>query len=192
MAAPETALHVVYLEDDELEFLLLERRLATLPLESVRLTRAEDVDQAMRHVLADGVDAYVVDLNLRGGRHGLKFVAEARRHGCTTPMVILTGADDAEQELAALEAGAQGFLSKNDVTPKLFLRTLRFARSSPRSTPRPRPPEGPPSRGAGHRRRAGGAGRRSCKPSPVRTVCGRTRSRPSARRADVAWGRLKG
>lgn len=45
----------------------------------------------------------------------------------TEPVVVLTGLDDERLGVEAVERGAQDYLAKDDLTPKLLGRTLRYA-----------------------------------------------------------------
>jgi DNA-binding response OmpR family regulator len=101
----------------------------------MRLLLAED-DQALRSVLERGLreNGYVVDAVERGddalhllgmydyalaildwrmpGRPGLEVIAEARRRGLPTPILMLTARDTLADRVAGLDTGADDYLVK--------------------------------------------------------------------------------
>jgi len=72
-------------------------------------------------------DACVVDHWLGQGRTGLELLREARRAGCDTPILLLTGNGEEELDVAALRAGAADYLEKAGLTAELTGRAIRYA-----------------------------------------------------------------
>jgi signal transduction histidine kinase len=92
-------------------------------------------DPTVRHVdrLADAVetrddavDIILLDLGLpdSSGFETLETMLEAAGD---EPVVVLTGLDDDSLGVEAVERGAQDFLTKHDLEPKLLQRTLKYA-----------------------------------------------------------------
>jgi serine phosphatase RsbU (regulator of sigma subunit) len=115
---------VLLVEDDEGDAILIR--------ECLREAGLADDDVIWCRTLADGVDALVekpscvlLDLGLpdADGLSGLHaIVAEVT----TTPVIVLTGRHD-RAGLDAVAAGAQDYLIKDDLTPELLDRTIRYA-----------------------------------------------------------------
>lgn len=82
---------------------------------------AEAVDA--RH--AD-IDVILLDLGLPDSRR-LETLETMLDASGTEPIVVLTNLDDERVGLDAVEHGAQDYLVKDDLTPKLLRRTLRYA-----------------------------------------------------------------
>src|SRR5205823_5004967 len=57
---------------------------------------------------------------------GLDLLAEARRRGCGGPVILLTGQNDWEVDLAAMESGAADFLEKGRLDATLLERSIRY------------------------------------------------------------------
>ncbi|HRD62908.1 MAG TPA: SpoIIE family protein phosphatase [Nocardioides sp.] len=116
---------VLLVEDDEGDALLVR--------ESLREAGLVDEDVTWCRTLADGVDALadrpscvLLDLGLpdASGLEALhRVVAEAPG---TTPVIVLTGRHD-RTGVDAVAAGAQDYLVKDDLTPELLDRTIRYA-----------------------------------------------------------------
>src|SRR5262245_3177444 len=99
----------VLVVDDERKVL---RSLRTgLEHEGYEVTSADNGDEACRLSLAQPFDCLVLDLMLPG-RDGLAVLAELRRAGRSTPVLILTARDAVEDRVAGLDAGADDYLVK--------------------------------------------------------------------------------
>jgi signal transduction histidine kinase len=74
----------------------------------------------------DAVDIILLDLGLpdSNGFETLETMLEATGD---EPVVVLTGLDDDSVGVEAVERGAQDFLVKDDIDPKLLQRTLKYA-----------------------------------------------------------------
>jgi serine phosphatase RsbU (regulator of sigma subunit) len=115
---------VLLVEDDEGDALLIR--------ECLREAGLADDDVTWCRTVAEGVDALLdrpscvlLDLGLPDaeGLSGLRaIVAEAT----TTPVIVLTGRHD-RAGFDAVAAGAQDYLIKDDLSPELLDRTIRYA-----------------------------------------------------------------
>lgn len=71
-------------------------------------------------------DVALVDLG-HGSARGLELVRAARRQGLTEPLIVLTGQDEGEMHLRAIDAGATDCLAKGGVTPAVLDRSIRYS-----------------------------------------------------------------
>jgi signal transduction histidine kinase len=83
--------------------------------------------------LADGIEAQsdetdlvLLDLNLPDST-GLDTLESMLGSAETTPVVVLTGLDDQQRGVQAVERGAQDYLIKDEVSPALLQRTIQYA-----------------------------------------------------------------
>ncbi|NAZ77903.1 response regulator [Kineococcus sp. T13] len=83
----------------------------------------EDGDQALELVARGDVDVLLLDLRMPR-RDGIATLEALRERGEVVPVLVLTTFDDDELVLAALRAGARGYLLK-DVTLEQVLSAIR-------------------------------------------------------------------
>jgi len=69
----------------------------------------------------------VLDLSLPDS-FGLDTLYRIQTKDATLPIVVLTGNEDQEMALAAVKAGAQDYLVKHELSGRLLLKTLQYAR----------------------------------------------------------------
>lgn len=119
-------LRVLLVEDDDGDAILVEEMLLDVAEsgETVALERVSTVSAALP--LARLADCVLLDLQLpdAAGLDGLeRILAEAP----TAAVVVLTGRQDDKAGIAAVGAGAQDYLAKDQVDGQLLLRALRYA-----------------------------------------------------------------
>ena len=77
-------------------------------------------------VSANFCDVILLDLGLPDST-GFETIAKMRASAASLPIIVLTGHDDPDFAVMALEAGAQDYLVKGDFTGGTLQRTLRYA-----------------------------------------------------------------
>jgi len=90
--------HLLIIEDDDLQYELYEESLG-----NYRLTRARDGSGALASIPADPPDLLILDHVLAGGELGLEFLPEFKELLPHVPIVIVSGALEVRQQLAALQ-----------------------------------------------------------------------------------------
>ncbi len=125
-----TEVRVLVLEDDDLDFTILQRHLETVQSPAYKLVRAADIDEARQAISSDAFDAALVDYRLSGGVTGLDFVTELGGRDAPFPIVLLTGMNAGELDKKAILSGAYDYIDKMALTRELADRALRFSISS--------------------------------------------------------------
>lgn len=101
---------------------IVRRGLAALLSRDPRFTvvaEAGSCDEALDAIAAHSPDAAVLDLSLRD-RSGLDFIREARSRGWTGRILVLSMHDEALYAPKVLDAGAQGYLMKDQAEDALL------------------------------------------------------------------------
>lgn len=81
---------------------------------------------AARDALTDDIDLVLLDLGLPDST-GVETLDAILSVGSSAPVVVLTGLDDEGVGVDAVEHGAQDYLVKDDISPRLLQQTLQYA-----------------------------------------------------------------
>ncbi|HET8654022.1 MAG TPA: PAS domain S-box protein [Longimicrobiaceae bacterium] len=123
---PSTALRVLLVEDDAGEALRVEELLgrSTTP---VQLRCVRSYREARAAIREDGYDIALLADRLASGS-GVELLHEARAAGVSRPFLLLTGGRGEPLPLdSALAAGAEDVLTRQELTPALLSRVIRYA-----------------------------------------------------------------
>jgi len=119
-------LRLLLIEDNPIDASVIQHFLAHTNGMHIESEHAERLSTGLAR-LADGrFDAVLVDLNLPDSS-GLDTVV--RTHACNprVPIVVLTGENADELALQAVKAGAEDYLCKSELEPRLLVRSIRYA-----------------------------------------------------------------
>lgn len=118
-------IQVVVIEDDPADALLAEEYLSE--------EESAEFDIRWTKTLAEGVEAItssthcvLLDLGLPDA-DGVSALEAVRQHAPRVPIVVLTGHSDRKAGTRAVNAGAQDYLVKSDVTPAVLARSIAYA-----------------------------------------------------------------
>ncbi len=117
---------ILLIEDNPDDALLLEVTLADVGSASFDLIHAETLADGLRELAGGAQDVVLLDLSLPDS-HGFDTFARAHAQSPGTPIIVLTGLDDEEMAVQAVQRGAQDYLSKNQLDGQLLVRSLRYA-----------------------------------------------------------------
>jgi PAS domain S-box-containing protein len=119
-------LSLLLVEDDPADTSLVIQQLDRADVCPYRLRMAVSVGEAEVTLANDAVDCVLLDLTLPDS-DGVASVERIHRVAPTIPIIVLTGRDESELALRAIEAGAQDFLVKGVVRGNSILRCARWA-----------------------------------------------------------------
>jgi signal transduction histidine kinase len=126
MPTEEKALRVLLVEDDPDDVLLVRATLGDVTSHKFDLTVAGHLREALALVSERPFDAALVDLSLPDSL-GLETFQKVHDQAPELPTVVLTGIDDEQMALNAVQAGAQDYLFKGQMTGSLLVRAIRYA-----------------------------------------------------------------
>ena len=118
-------LTVLVVDDDDNDGFLIKSGLARIDPQ-MRVDLVADCPAARRAVASGKYDAAVVDYRL-GSQTGLSLIESLRARGSTLPLILLTGQGGIDVDLDAMRRGASDYLSKNEMTPSMLERSIRYA-----------------------------------------------------------------
>ncbi len=116
-------MRVLLVEDNDDDVLLIQESLSET---KISIARAERLSSALEQLANGGFDAVLLDLSLPDAQ-GLDTIGRVHSQAPGVPIVVLTGLDDEEAAVKAVEQGAQDYLIKGQVNGHLLVRSLRYA-----------------------------------------------------------------
>lgn len=126
MRANVDAFSILLVEDNLADSELIALELAEVEEFSFVVTQASRLSEACT-LLADGnFNLVLLDLGLPDSQ-GMDTFETARAASPHMPFIVLTGLDDAEVGLRAVQSGAQDYMVKGQVTGQLLVRAIRYA-----------------------------------------------------------------
>jgi two-component system, OmpR family, alkaline phosphatase synthesis response regulator PhoP len=102
--------------------------------EGYAVETAADGDDGLRRALGEPWDLLLLDV-MMPGRSGFDIVSEVRRHGLTTPIVLLTARGEVVDRVVGLRLGADDYLTKPFAMAELVARVEARLRNRPAAAP---------------------------------------------------------
>jgi DNA-binding NarL/FixJ family response regulator len=125
--APHVQLRILVIDDDEVDFMRVERMLRAAPGWQIEIEAAVDKASGLAALRAKSYDCVLLDYRLPDG-HGLELLAEI--HAATgecPPIIMETTLDNDETAIKSLSRGAQDYLVKGKFDSALLQRAIRHA-----------------------------------------------------------------
>lgn len=123
---PSGPVRVLLIEDSPADADFITETLSADKHHSFRVKNAGRLSAGISLAAQEPVDVILLDLSLPDGR-GLSTVVHMREAAPKTPIVVLTGSDDEILWKNALEAGAQDYLVKGEISADGLVRSLKYA-----------------------------------------------------------------
>ena len=120
------ALNVLLIEDDPGDAYLLQTLLASAEAVSFDLVGVDRLEAGLDTLSQTTFDIILLDLSLPDSQ-GLGTIDKVRTHNPDVPIVVLTGLDDEETAMQAVQAGAQDYLAKDALDRDILTRSIRYA-----------------------------------------------------------------
>jgi diguanylate cyclase (GGDEF)-like protein/PAS domain S-box-containing protein len=119
-------LKILLVDDDEDDYVITRSALLEVYRDQIELEWFSAYELAREALLSGRHGLCLLDYHL-GARTGLELLRETTARGCRTPIILLTGNDDRDVDVQAMEAGAADYLVKGEVGGKLLERSIRYA-----------------------------------------------------------------
>lgn len=125
-AAPADPITVLLVEDNAGDARLVRELLSETSGQRFTVDHVEQLSAALGKLKAEEPDVVLLDLSLPDSQ-GLQTLTQMQNAGPHLPIVVLTGHDDEELALNALQSGAQDYLVKGRGDGDLLARSIRYA-----------------------------------------------------------------
>ena len=122
----DNLVHVLLIEDNPGDSRLVEEMLSASSHERFHLSCVQSIQEALTLSEKDRFDVALVDLTL-GDATGLEAVEEVYFAFDHVPLVVLTGSDNVELAMRALQSGAQDYLVKDHIDTQALSSAIRHA-----------------------------------------------------------------
>jgi signal transduction histidine kinase/HPt (histidine-containing phosphotransfer) domain-containing protein len=117
---------VLLIEDDEDDYILTRELLSEVKGGKYALDWASSYEEGLKVAGRGQYHVCLVDYRL-GERSGVQLIREAREAQLTTPMILLTGQGNHDVDVEAMEAGATGYLIKDETAAGRLDQSIRYA-----------------------------------------------------------------
>jgi len=119
-------IHILLIEDSEGDSFLIQEALTDCTNGKFIVVHAPTVEDAEKEYVARVFDVLLLDMNLPG-LSGLEAVEKVRKDQPGIPIIVMTGMDDEERALSAMQRGVQDYLVKGNYTNEVLPRSIRYA-----------------------------------------------------------------
>jgi PAS domain S-box-containing protein len=121
-----TPIRVLLIEDNPGDRRLMQELLREVTSVTIQLDYADSLSQGMRYLKQTSFDVVLLDLFLPDSQ-GFDTFTQLHQQERKTPIVVTTGLNDETLALNAVQAGAQDYLVKGQITGELLVRSIRYA-----------------------------------------------------------------
>jgi len=120
------AIQILLLEDDPIDARLIQEYIREQSSNRFSLTWMQRLDAALGQLAQTRPDVILSDLGLPDS-FGLETLDALIKQASSVPIIVLTGLDDTELAVKAVQLGAQDYLVKGELTSGLLTRSIRYA-----------------------------------------------------------------
>jgi signal transduction histidine kinase/CheY-like chemotaxis protein len=126
-------IRALLVEDNRADFLVVRESLAEVSSVRFELVHVERLAAALERIAAQPFDVLLLDLSLPDAQ-GLEIIHEVCSAAPQLPVLALTGLDDEQIAIRAVQEGAQDYLIKGQIdSGQLLVRAIRYAIERKRS-----------------------------------------------------------
>ncbi|HEY5611100.1 MAG TPA: diguanylate cyclase, partial [Thermoanaerobaculia bacterium] len=121
-----TSQRMLIIEDEPRDARILEAMLQRGGLSKFTLSHATSIGEAETKLGEDRPDIIILDLELPDATD-LEGLIRLKEYSSQIPIIVLTGRDDENLALSALQQGAEDYLTKGNVDRDRLIRSVRYA-----------------------------------------------------------------
>jgi diguanylate cyclase (GGDEF)-like protein len=117
---------ILLLEDNPGDARLFTEKLKDISSQRYEITHVSSLDEGLSILADKAIDIILLDLGLPDSQR-LDTLIKLKSQVLEIPIVVLTGIDDEEIALCAVQQGAQDYLVKQKINAEVIFRVIRFA-----------------------------------------------------------------
>ena len=121
-----TKLHILLIEDNESDAILVQNNLEQAMGDQITLTHVERLKSALNLLEKQSFDLILSDLTLPDS-DGIETINHLRECAASIPIAVLSFRNDEKLAIKAIKAGAQDYLVKGNLTEGVLSRVIRYS-----------------------------------------------------------------
>ena len=122
-----TTVKILLVEDDEDDYIIINNLLTNIHANTFDITWTPIFDEGLRFLERREHDICLLDYRL-GAHNGIEILEETKIKGVRDiPIILLTGQGEYAVDIQAMKAGAADYLVKEELTPSLLERSIRYS-----------------------------------------------------------------
>jgi PAS domain S-box-containing protein len=118
--------HILLVDDDEDDYFLTRAMLNSSQGRAIELDWADSYQAGMEKLASNHYHVVLVDYDL-GNKSGIEMIRELTAREYPAPVILYTGRGSLEVDYEAMQAGATLYITKEEATPLLLERFVRYA-----------------------------------------------------------------
>ena len=118
---------ILFVEDNPGDARLLLEMLKEIPMNSYKAIVAGSMSEAISNLNEHKFDIVILDLNLPDSKGLGTLYKIISKTGGSVPVIVMTGLNDENTGISAIESGAEDYLVKGDVNSTQLLRSIRYS-----------------------------------------------------------------
>jgi two-component sensor histidine kinase/CheY-like chemotaxis protein len=122
----EKNINVLLIEDNPGDARLIQEMLAEARGVTLNVQHAGSLSKGLEHINCNDIELALLDLSLPDS-HGLDTFIKVQSNATDIPIIVLSGLDNEELAVEAVQRGAQDYLVKGKVDSDLLVRAIRYA-----------------------------------------------------------------
>jgi DNA-binding response OmpR family regulator len=123
---PIRTIKILHVEDEESQRRLIAHHLLAMGDFQFEIHHADNEETALDLFESRGAEFVILDYHLRQG-NGLHCLGEIRQRDRIVPIIAISGVATAEIAADLVQAGADDYISKQDLTSDMLARSMRAA-----------------------------------------------------------------
>ena len=129
----KTDINILILEDNPDDLFLLKETIESSDEMNSNIIHVDRLEKSIQTAEKQPIDIAIIDLNVPDS-FGLDTFISFNEIFPYIPVVIMTGMNDFDTAISAVQKGAQDYLQKGEVSPSEIIRTIRYAIERQRMT----------------------------------------------------------
>lgn len=127
----DACINILLVENNEDDYIFIKELLDGISETRFQVDWVDSYEAGMESCHDGRYDVFLIDYNLghtdNGGKNGIELMRDLFRRECSKKIIILTGREDHNIDLEAINVDAFDYLVKDEIEPSVLERAIRYA-----------------------------------------------------------------